>query len=125
MLKRIKSHHTFMFNYSRALLAALRRPIFLYLTALSGTMMALFSAVFYAIEANHNPRLGGFLDSFYFTVTTMTGVGYGDITPMTPYGKILSILMMLLGTAIFVAFTAVLATLLIELELSVEKNDEK
>ena len=112
-----------MFNYSRALLVALKRPIFLYLTALSGTLMALFSAVFYLIEGRRNPGLGGFLDSFYFTVTTMTGVGYGDIAPVTPQGKILSMLMMLLGTAIFVAFTAVLATLLMELELDVEKDE--
>ncbi len=53
----------------------------------------------------------------------MTGVGLGDITPVTFYGKILSILMMLAGTAIFVCFTAVLSAVVLEIEMVHFKKD--
>ncbi|NOZ60186.1 MAG: potassium channel family protein [Calditrichaeota bacterium] len=37
------------------------------------------------------------LDSFFFTLVTVTTVGYGDITPQTIAGKILAIAVILLG----------------------------
>lgn len=43
-----------------------------------------------------------YLDALYFTVATLTTTGYGDITLATPSGKLLSILMMAVGVALFV-----------------------
>jgi voltage-gated potassium channel len=44
-------------------------------------------------------------DAFYFTVTTISTVGYGDISPITPAGKALVIILIILGVA---AFTGVI-----------------
>jgi voltage-gated potassium channel len=35
----------------------------------------------------------------YWAITTMTTVGYGDITPKSPEGKVLAILVMFVGIA--------------------------
>ncbi len=43
------------------------------------------------------PEVGSFLDSFFFTLITVTTVGYGDIVPITTAGKILAIAIILAG----------------------------
>jgi voltage-gated potassium channel Kch len=39
----------------------------------------------------------GFLDSIYFTVVTITTVGYGDVKPETPEGKIATMILLVIG----------------------------
>lgn len=51
----------------------------------------------------------GILDSFYFTVTTITTVGYGDIAPKTDIGKIYTIFLIISGMGSAAAFVSVLA----------------
>ncbi len=43
------------------------------------------------------------LDSAYFSVITLTTVGYGDITPKTDLGKVFTIFYVLLGVGIIAA----------------------
>lgn len=122
MLRRLRGHHRFMIDFSLGMFGALRRPVFLYLSALSSSIMLISGGVFYFLEHPVNPKVATFLDAFYFVVTTVTGVGYGDITPLTPPGKIFSILLMLLGTGIFVAFTAVVSMAVLEAELKLRPS---
>ena len=42
-----------------------------------------------------------YLDAFYFSVTTLTTVGFGDRTPFTNSEKVFSILAELAGSIIF------------------------
>ena len=42
----------------------------------------------------------GWVDAFYFTGSTLTTVGYGDITPHTDLGKIISVFIALSGVSI-------------------------
>lgn len=44
------------------------------------------------------------VDSFYFSIITLTTVGYGDITPQTDGGKIFTIFYIILGVSIMLAF---------------------
>lgn len=44
----------------------------------------------------------GYVDAMYFTVATLTTTGYGDIVPDTTLGKILSIVIMVVGVTLFV-----------------------
>ena len=50
-------------------------------------------------------RIDNFVDSIYFTVITLTTIGYGDITPMRCYGKIVLALEGIIGFFLF-AFAA-------------------
>ncbi|MGF1553162.1 MAG: potassium channel family protein [Paracoccaceae bacterium] len=43
-----------------------------------------------------------YLDALYFTVTTLTTTGFGDITPDTPFDKMLSVFIMVAGVTLFV-----------------------
>ena len=46
--------------------------------------------------------ISGYLDALYFTVTSLTTTGYGDITLPGDWGRIVSILIMLGGVTLFV-----------------------
>ncbi len=112
----IKSHHHFMWNFTRSFVRSLKRPVFIYLTTLSLTLQLFFSALLFQVEVGLNPAIASFFDALYLTVSVMTGVGLGDVHPITFAGKVITILMMLAGTAIFVAFTGVLAASVLEIE---------
>ncbi len=45
--------------------------------------------------------------SIYWAVVTITTVGYGDVSPVTPFGKFLSILLMLSGYSIIAVPTGI------------------
>jgi voltage-gated potassium channel len=60
-----------------------------------------YSGLIYQTEHPKNPeKFGTFLDAVYFSVATMTTVGYGDVTPVTETGRFLTILMILTGIAL-------------------------
>jgi voltage-gated potassium channel len=68
----------------------------------------LISTVFVTGEVMHiaegavQPKLLGTLpDAMYWAITTLTTVGYGDITPQTPLGKLIAGVTMILGLALF------------------------
>ncbi|MGQ4647485.1 ion transporter [Lyngbya aestuarii] len=65
------------------------------------TIIFVYSGLIYQVEHRSNPEnFGTFLDAFYFAVVTMTTVGFGDVTPFSEIGKLLTVLMILTGIAL-------------------------
>lgn len=60
----------------------------------------IFSGLVYQIEHPHNPKFHNFLDAFYFSIFTMTTVGYSDVMPKSDAGKLTTVLMVLTGIAL-------------------------
>ncbi len=65
------------------------------------TIIFVFSGLIYQVEHDANPQVfANFLDAFYFAIVTMTTVGFGDQTPISPQGKIVTLMMILTGIAV-------------------------
>ncbi|MFP4103688.1 ion transporter [Coleofasciculus sp.] len=65
------------------------------------TIIFVYSGLIYQVEHGINPqKFKTFLDAFYFAVVTMTTVGFGDLTPISEGGRLLTVLMILTGIAL-------------------------
>jgi voltage-gated potassium channel Kch len=67
-------------------------------------LILLLGTVFYRMAEGWS-----WLDSLYFSVITLSTVGYGDFNPTTPLSKIFTIAYIFLGISIFVSFASMLA----------------
>jgi len=115
-----------MVGFSKRLFSSFKRPVFTYLVTLSISLVFIFSFLFYLAEGSGiNPNIHEFFDALYYCTSITTSVGLGDIYPVTRMGKILTILMMFVGTGIFVTFSGTLAASILEVELEHLKNTVK
>lgn len=65
------------------------------------TIIFVYSGLIYQVEHSINAsEFNTFLDAVYFSIATMTTVGYGDITPVSQMGRLLAVLMILTGIAL-------------------------
>lgn len=56
----------------------------------------------YTFFAGRNAGIEGYVDALYFTVATVTTTGFGDITLPGTFGKLTSIVVMIVGISLFV-----------------------
>lgn len=91
-----------------AALRASRRKIFVFLFAVI-TLVVLIGALMYMVEG---PAHGfdDILTSMYWAIVTLTTVGYGDLSPQTPLGKLLASVVMVLGYAIIAVPTGIVTS---------------
>ena len=76
------------------------------------TLVVLIGTLMYVIEGEAN----GFTSiptSMYWAIVTLTTVGYGDIAPQTPLGKMLASFVMILGFGIIAVPTGIVTTELV------------
>lgn len=66
------------------------------------TFLFVVTGFIYTFFFAGRPGIEGYVDAFYFTVTTMTTTGFGDITLPGVAGKLTSIVVMIVGISLFV-----------------------
>jgi voltage-gated potassium channel len=86
-------------------LKASRRKISVFILAVI-TLVTVIGSLMYVIEGEEN----GFTSiptSIYWAIVTLTTVGYGDLSPKTPFGKFLASIVMILGYGIIAVPTGI------------------
>lgn len=79
----------------------------------------------YLIEGGRsgvNPGIDSTWDGMWWALVTITTVGYGDITPMTPLGRILGGVLMVAGMFTLAFFAGIVGTTLVKTALSVREE---
>ena len=82
------------------------RKVFVFFFSVSLIILVL-SVVMYVIEGPNN-GFSSIPKSMFWTIVTITTVGYGDITPQTPLGQAIAALTMLIGYSIIAIPTGIL-----------------
>lgn len=99
-----------------AIRTAWRDPSFRLLAMLTLSLLLVGTWVFHRVEG------WSYLDSFYFSAISLATVGYGDFTPTTAAGKLLTVFYIFAGFGLLVALLTLFANALIQ---SVQKGREK
>ncbi len=60
------------------------------------------TALVYVLQVRSNPDINSYIDALYFTVATLTTTGFGDITLKKSSGRLLAIVIMVVGIALFI-----------------------
>ncbi|EPJ7086389.1 ion transporter [Citrobacter amalonaticus] len=91
----------------RAILSARHQLILFY--SFIGILMIIFGTLMYLIEG---PEYGftTLNASVYWAIVTVTTVGYGDITPHTPLGRIVASVLILIGYSVIAIPTGLITT---------------
>lgn len=96
-------------------LQELREKLARIATGLAGFIWITSAVAFtLAEDVGDGRRVGSFFDALWWSASTITTVGYGDIYPTTAVGRLIAVLTMLTGISTLAVVTARIATFLIK-----------
>jgi voltage-gated potassium channel Kch len=93
-----------IYRFIGSVLRGLKDPEFRGLLTLV-IIILIVGTIFY-----HNIEQWNWLDSLYFSVTTLSTVGYGDLSPATDLGKIFTIIYIFAGIGVILSFVSAVAS---------------
>ena len=86
-------------------------------------LVCILGTIMYIVESNvPGTKFTSIPTSIYWAIVTLTTVGYGDITPVTAFGKFLSGIVMILGYTIIAVPTGIVSATMIDTTQKKGKN---
>ena len=89
--ERLRQDFTYFKIHEDIIISAINLLIFIFV----------MTELVFVTQVAHNPSVKNFIDAMYFTITTLTTTGFGDVTLQGTSGKILSIIIMIFGVSLF------------------------
>lgn len=111
------THFLTEMEFLKTALSSSMNKIGIFMLVVLSTVIILGS-VMYLVENGEN-GFNSIPDSIYWAIVTITTVGYGDISPVTPLGKFIASIMMFIGYGIIAVPTGIITT---ELTMAVRKK---
>jgi voltage-gated potassium channel len=97
-IRQLRADVAFFRNNPAALNAGVNLLVFLFL----------MTALVYETQHHVNEKIQNYGDALYFTVTALTTTGFGDITLVGTGGRLLSVVIMILGVTLFLQLASAL-----------------
>lgn len=85
-------------------------------------ILILIMFIIFISEKDTNSQISSIFDAFWYTLVTITTVGYGDITPESVTGRIAAMFLLLVGVAIFGALSGKFASFLFDRQQKKDKG---
>ena len=86
-------------------------------------MVIIAATIVTSVERGQD-SITSFPDALWWSFVTVTTVGYGDLSPVTPAGRAIAVVLMLVGIGLFGGLTANLASAIVKSDEQVEENVE-
>jgi voltage-gated potassium channel len=91
LVARLRSDSPFFRRNEEAIVAVANLAVFLFI----------MTGVVYETQHRRNPEIANYVDALYFTVSTLTTTGFGDITLEGSVGRLIAVLIMIFGVTLF------------------------
>lgn len=91
MLKGLRQQSRFVRQHEDVIFSVVNLLIFIFI----------ITAIVYVTQVGGNPAIKDYVDALYFTISTLTTTGFGDITLIGTSGHILAVLIMIFGISLF------------------------
>ncbi len=104
--------------FLKVMITPVRGTAFWSLTFFANIWVLFSATLLWLLENETNSKLLSFWDALWWSFCTVSTVGYGDIVPITSWGRVLGVVTMLVGAAFFASFTALFAQAFLSSELT-------
>ncbi len=92
-----------------------RREELVLFSCITLVLLLLSATLMYYVEHDYQPeRFGSIPDSMWWAVVTLTTIGYGDVSPVTPLGKLVTGIIAVLGIGLFALPVGIIGSGIIE-----------
>lgn len=124
----IKIFELHQLNRSKNIMVlALRRSKDKIIVFLSFIMLAavVIGSIMYIVESRHpDTKIDSIPKGIYWTIVTLTTVGFGDITPVTGLGQFIAMIVMVLGYGVIAVPTGIVSVEAYEANKEIAKNTQ-
>lgn len=91
VLRDLRQDFDFFKEHEQVIISVVNLALFIFLV----------TALVFTSQVSINPQITNYIDALYFTVATLTTTGFGDITMKGATGRILAVVIMVIGVALF------------------------
>ena len=85
-------------------------------------LLMVMMIVIFMSEQKTNSSINSLFDAFWYTIVTVTTVGYGDIAPASFWGRLSAMALLLVGVAIFGALSGKFASFILDRQQKKDKG---
>ena len=92
VLRQLRNHSNFFARNEDVIYSALNLLVFIFIV----------TAAVFVLQVNVNDSINNYIDALYFTIATLTTTGFGDIILVETTGRLLAVIIMIVGVALFI-----------------------